>query len=72
MLRLGERTGVVMPLPGNPDRRNVADGGEVLVWEHTKWSERGLKGTQDSSWQEQGPLKPHTPLNVKKWANRDT
>lgn len=72
MLQPGEVARVIIPLKGNPEMRNVADRGEVLGWEHTKWSERSLKGTQDSSWPEQNPLKPHMSFNMKKWANRDT
>lgn len=67
-----EKGRVVIPLPLNAERRNVADRGEALGWEHTKWSERGLKGTWDSSWQGQSPLKLHRPFNVKKWDNRGT
>lgn len=48
----------------------MADGDEVLGWEHTKGSERGLKGTQDSSWPEWSPLKPHMPFNMKKWGQQ--
>lgn len=44
--------------------------GEGLSWKPMKWSERGLKGTQDAHWPQQGSLKPHMPFKLKKWASK--